>query len=249
MFNVYLKPPRVERPVSTASAAPVPVNLAGIHFSTTIDQDVPSPSHSSLSLKLQSPSLQQGVAVETAIMEDNPLAPANNDPFVNVKPSSKALSSGDNGIVERRNCTLVEAARIILMFSKALIEDLGKLHPTADIGIFIGYAPSKKGYRIYNKRTRRVTFNSMSFLSQWLLWLVPNPVPAAPYVPLTNKDLEMLFQSMFDEYLEPPRVERPVSPALAIPVPVNSAIYLLLLPLIKIHLLPVSHRHLRHYNL
>ncbi|GJV07307.1 retrovirus-related pol polyprotein from transposon TNT 1-94 [Tanacetum coccineum] len=28
---------------------------------------------------------------------------------------------------------------------------------------------------------------------------------------------------MFDEYLEPPRVERPVSPALAVPVPVNSA--------------------------
>ncbi|GKD80881.1 hypothetical protein Tco_1347720, partial [Tanacetum coccineum] len=32
-------------------------------------------------------------------------------------------------------------------------EDLGKLQPTADIGIFIGYAPSRKGYRIYNKRT------------------------------------------------------------------------------------------------
>ncbi|GJW80069.1 retrovirus-related pol polyprotein from transposon TNT 1-94 [Tanacetum coccineum] len=35
-------------------------------------------------------------------------------------------------------------------------EDLGKLHPTADIGIFVGYAPSKKGYRIYNKRTGRI---------------------------------------------------------------------------------------------
>nr|GEU87982.1 integrase, catalytic region, zinc finger, CCHC-type, peptidase aspartic, catalytic [Tanacetum cinerariifolium] len=35
-------------------------------------------------------------------------------------------------------------------------EDLGKLKPTSDIGIFIGYAPSKKGYRIYNKRTRRI---------------------------------------------------------------------------------------------
>ncbi|GJT10111.1 retrovirus-related pol polyprotein from transposon TNT 1-94 [Tanacetum coccineum] len=53
--------------------------------------------------------------------------------------------------------------------------------------------------------------------------LVPNPVPAAPYVPLTNKELEILFQPMFDENLEPPRVERPVSPALAVPVPVNSA--------------------------
>nr|GEV44652.1 retrovirus-related Pol polyprotein from transposon TNT 1-94 [Tanacetum cinerariifolium] len=33
-------------------------------------------------------------------------------------------------------------------------EDLGKLQPTADTVIFVGYAPSRKGYRIYNKRTR-----------------------------------------------------------------------------------------------
>nr|GEX82416.1 integrase, catalytic region, zinc finger, CCHC-type, peptidase aspartic, catalytic [Tanacetum cinerariifolium] len=53
--------------------------------------------------------------------------------------------------------------------------------------------------------------------------LVPNLVPIAPYVPPTNKDLEILFQPMFDEYLEPPRVDRPVSPALVVPVRVNSA--------------------------
>ncbi|GJV70444.1 hypothetical protein Tco_1490439 [Tanacetum coccineum] len=29
--------------------------------------------------------------------------------------------------------------------------------------------------------------------------LVPNPAPAIPYVPPTNKELEMLFQPMFDE--------------------------------------------------
>ncbi|GJX23542.1 retrovirus-related pol polyprotein from transposon TNT 1-94 [Tanacetum coccineum] len=125
-------------------------------------------------------------------------------------------------------------------------EDLGKLQPTADIGIFVGYAPSRKGYRIYNKRTRRimetihVQFDELSepmapvqlstgpapmFLTpgQISSGLVPNPVPAAPYVPPTNKELEILFQPMFDEYLEPPRVERPVSPAPAVPVPVNSA--------------------------
>ncbi|GJS79875.1 hypothetical protein Tco_0729756 [Tanacetum coccineum] len=55
------------------------------------------------------------------------------------------------------------------------------------------------------------------------LGLVPNPVLAAPYVPPTNKELEILFQPMFDEYMEPPRVERPVSPAPAVSVPVNSA--------------------------
>nr|GFB39789.1 retrovirus-related Pol polyprotein from transposon TNT 1-94 [Tanacetum cinerariifolium] len=113
-----------------------------------------------------------------------------------------------NGVVERRNRTLVEAARTMLIFSKAPMflwaeavatacytqnrslihtrhhktpyelvhnkkpdltffrvfgalyyptndsEDLGKLQPTADTGIFVGYAPIRKGYRIYNKRNR-----------------------------------------------------------------------------------------------
>ncbi|GJR34412.1 hypothetical protein Tco_1210096 [Tanacetum coccineum] len=35
------------------------------------------------------------------------------------------------------------------------------------------------------------------------LGLVPNPAPAIPYVPPTNKELEMLFQPMFDEYFNP----------------------------------------------
>nr|GEX00171.1 retrovirus-related Pol polyprotein from transposon TNT 1-94 [Tanacetum cinerariifolium] len=69
--------------------------------------------------------------------------------------------SWQNGVVEIRNRTLMEAARTMLIFLKALMfcgqnEDLGKLQPNADVGIFVGYAPSRKGYRIYNKRTRRI---------------------------------------------------------------------------------------------
>ncbi|GJV37032.1 retrovirus-related pol polyprotein from transposon TNT 1-94 [Tanacetum coccineum] len=37
-----------------------------------------------------------------------------------------------------------------------LPENLEKLQPKADIGIFIGYAPTKKAFRIYNRRTRRI---------------------------------------------------------------------------------------------
>nr|GEX24688.1 retrovirus-related Pol polyprotein from transposon TNT 1-94 [Tanacetum cinerariifolium] len=95
-------------------------------------------------------------------------------------------------------------------------EDLGKLQPIANIGIFIGYAPIRKGYRIYNKRTRRPapTFFMPGQISSGL---VPNLVPAVPYVPPPpNKELEILFQPMFDEYLEPLCVERPVSPAPAV---------------------------------
>nr|GFC60088.1 integrase, catalytic region, zinc finger, CCHC-type, peptidase aspartic, catalytic [Tanacetum cinerariifolium] len=35
-------------------------------------------------------------------------------------------------------------------------ENIGKLQPKADIGIFIGYAPTKKAFCIYNRRTRRI---------------------------------------------------------------------------------------------
>nr|GEY03397.1 retrovirus-related Pol polyprotein from transposon TNT 1-94 [Tanacetum cinerariifolium] len=126
-----------------------------------------------------------------------------------------------------------------------LREDLRKLQPTANIRIFVGYAPSRKGYRIYNKITRRimetihVQFDELTELmapmhlstgpvpiflmpGQISLGLVLNPIPATPYVPPTNKDLKILFQPMFDEYLETPRVERPVSPTLAVQAPVNS---------------------------
>ncbi|GJX01929.1 hypothetical protein Tco_0185842 [Tanacetum coccineum] len=53
--------------------------------------------------------------------------------------------------------------------------------------------------------------------------LVPNPTLAAPYVPPTRNELEILFQSMFDEYFEPTFVDRLVPPAPAAQDPVNQS--------------------------
>nr|GEV53642.1 ribonuclease H-like domain-containing protein [Tanacetum cinerariifolium] len=96
MFDEYLEPPRVERPVSPTPAVLVPVNSASTPSSTTIDQDAPSFSQSSSSSVLHSLSLLQGVAAESTIMEDNLFAPVDNDPFVNVfalESRSEASSS------------------------------------------------------------------------------------------------------------------------------------------------------------
>ncbi|GJS82733.1 retrovirus-related pol polyprotein from transposon TNT 1-94 [Tanacetum coccineum] len=122
-------------------------------------------------------------------------------------------------------------------------EDLGKLKAKADIRVFVGYAPNRKDYRIYNKRTRKtienihVTFDELTGQMDFVhigtgpepsllthepisSGLVCNPIPATPYAPPTNKDLEMLFQPMYDEYLEPSSADRPTSLAPVVQAPV-----------------------------
>ncbi|GJW06513.1 retrovirus-related pol polyprotein from transposon TNT 1-94 [Tanacetum coccineum] len=177
----------------------------------------------------------------------------------NVVCRTQVKTMSMNGVVKRRNRTLVEAARTMLIFSKAPLflwaevinstcytknrslichrynktpyklmqdkkldlsflhvfgslcyptndnEDLGKLDAKADIGIFVGYAPAKKAFRIYNKRTRiiietiHVTFDELTDMAskQFSLGprlhsmtpvtsssgLVSNPVSQQPCIP------------------------------------------------------------------
>nr|GEW10235.1 retrovirus-related Pol polyprotein from transposon TNT 1-94 [Tanacetum cinerariifolium] len=125
-----------------------------------------------------------------------------------------------NDVVERRNRTLVEAARTMLIFSKALMFLWAEAVATAcytQNRSLIHTRHNKIPYELYRTRSYFSDARANKFR------LVPNLVPASPYVPPTNKDLEILFQPMFDEYLEPPRVDRPASFASAVLVPVNSA--------------------------
>nr|GEX69974.1 integrase, catalytic region, zinc finger, CCHC-type, peptidase aspartic, catalytic [Tanacetum cinerariifolium] len=115
-------------------------------------------------------------------------------------------------------------------------EDLGKLKAKADIELFVGYVPNRKGYRIYNKRTRQiiepihVTFDELTrqtvpvqtspgptpnLMSSGL---VQNSVFSTPYVPPSKNDYEILFQPLFDEYFNPsPRAVFPVPTTVAAP--------------------------------
>ncbi|GKC43067.1 retrovirus-related pol polyprotein from transposon TNT 1-94 [Tanacetum coccineum] len=99
--------------------------------------------------------------------------------------TSVARTPQKNGVIERRNQTLMEVARTMLIFLKSSSvsmgrsnqhsllypkpfsdsslcyptndsEDLGKLNAKADIGIFVGYVPAKKAFSIYNRRTRKI---------------------------------------------------------------------------------------------
>ncbi|GJT48876.1 retrovirus-related pol polyprotein from transposon TNT 1-94 [Tanacetum coccineum] len=101
-----------------------------------------------------------------------------------------------NSVIERRNHTLVEAARTMLIFSKASMflwavfgalcyptndsEDLGKLQAKADIGIFVGYAPNRKGFRIYNKRTRRIMETIHVTFDELLQTIAPVHIGSGP---------------------------------------------------------------------
>ncbi|GKB13468.1 putative ribonuclease H-like domain-containing protein [Tanacetum coccineum] len=185
-----------------------------------------------------------------------------------------------NGVVKRRNRTLVEDACTMLIFSKAPLflwaeaintacytqirslirlrynktpyelmhdkkpdlsflhvfgslcyptndsEDLGKLNAKTGIGIFVGYAPAKKAFRIYNRRTQKimetihVTFDELTAMASEQFssgpglqlmtpatsssGLVPNPILQQPFNPPNRNDWDRLFQPMFDEYFNPP---------------------------------------------
>ncbi|GJT43503.1 putative ribonuclease H-like domain-containing protein [Tanacetum coccineum] len=92
-------------------------------------------------------------------------------------------------------------------------EDLGKLKAKADIGFFVGYAPNRKGYRIYNKRTRQimetihVTFDELTGQTTPIHF---SPGPA--HILLTLGPINLGLSSM---------VVRRVPPALAAQAPVN----------------------------
>ncbi|GJT16765.1 retrovirus-related pol polyprotein from transposon TNT 1-94 [Tanacetum coccineum] len=199
--------------------------------------------------------------------------------------TSVARTPQQNGVVERRNQTLVEAARTMLIFSKAPLflwaeaintacytqnrslirhrynktpyelmqdkkpdlsflhvfgslcyptnnhEDLGKFDAKADIGIFVGYAPAKKAFRIYNRRTQiilemiHVMFDELTAMASEQfssgpglhsmtpatssIGLDSNPVSQQPCIPPNTDDWSRLFQPMFDEYFNPPTIAVP----------------------------------------
>ncbi|GJT21851.1 retrovirus-related pol polyprotein from transposon TNT 1-94 [Tanacetum coccineum] len=193
---------------------------------------------------------------------------------------STARTPQQNGVVERRNRTLVEAARIMLIFSRlpkflwaeavatacftqnrSIIhtrhnktpyellrgrkpnveyfhvfgslcyptndqDDLGKMKPKADIGVFIGYSETSRGFRIYNRRTKKimetihVKFDELTAMASEHDCLEPvfqrfnNNTSSADTMNTPSKeDLDNLFGPMFEEYFEKRSFDTPINSA------------------------------------
>ncbi|GJU21064.1 putative ribonuclease H-like domain-containing protein [Tanacetum coccineum] len=64
-----------------------------------------------------------------------------------------------NGVAERRNRTLIEAARTMLADSKLPTTFWAKFDGKSDEGFFVGYSLNSKAFRVYNIRIRKVEEN------------------------------------------------------------------------------------------
>ncbi|GKA47358.1 retrovirus-related pol polyprotein from transposon TNT 1-94 [Tanacetum coccineum] len=124
-----------------------------------------------------------------------------------------ARTSQQNSVVERRNRTLVEDARTMLIFSKAL------LFLWAEVVATTCYTQSRSLIRKRHNKTPYELLHDKKHVLSYLhvfgalcyptndsedIGLMPNPPSLTSSVPPTKDDWETLFQQMFDEYMNPP---------------------------------------------
>ncbi|GJW40063.1 retrovirus-related pol polyprotein from transposon TNT 1-94 [Tanacetum coccineum] len=94
-------------------------------------------------------------------------------------------------------------------------DDLGNMKPKADIGIFIGYSKTSRGFRIYNRCTKKimetihVKFDELTAMASEHDSLEPcfqrfiNDDSSAESMNIPSKeDLDNLFGPMYEEYFE-----------------------------------------------
>ncbi|GJZ59085.1 retrovirus-related pol polyprotein from transposon TNT 1-94 [Tanacetum coccineum] len=94
-------------------------------------------------------------------------------------------------------------------------EDLGKMKSKADIGIFIDFSESSRGFRIYNRRTKKIMeiihikFDELTLMASEYNYLKPgtnrfhdnDSSTEDTFIP-SKEDLGNLFGPMFEEYFE-----------------------------------------------
>nr|GEZ59264.1 hypothetical protein [Tanacetum cinerariifolium] len=132
--------------------------------------------------------------------------------------TSVARTPKQNGVVDRRNRTLVEAVRTMLSADKDG-ENLDQMNEKGDECIFVGYSTQSRAYRVFNKRTRvimesiHVNFDELPHMASDQLTMALNHdslspaiqrqanVPQADRTVKMSNELDLLFSLMFDELL------------------------------------------------
>ncbi|GKB50059.1 retrovirus-related pol polyprotein from transposon TNT 1-94 [Tanacetum coccineum] len=104
--------------------------------------------------------------------------------------TSVARSPQQNGVVERRNRTLIEAARTMLIYAKALLFLWAEAVATTSIRLT---EPGSSGPALHEMTPATISSG-----------LVPNPPPSTLFVPPSRTDWDLLFQPLFDELITPP---------------------------------------------
>ncbi|GJS85524.1 retrovirus-related pol polyprotein from transposon TNT 1-94 [Tanacetum coccineum] len=122
--------------------------------------------------------------------------------------TSVARSPQQNGVVERHNRALIEAARTMLIYAKALLLLWAEAVATAC------YTQNRSIIRLLHGSSGPVLHEmTPATISSGL---VPNPPPSTPFVPPSRTDWDILFQPLFDELLNPSSsVDRPAPEVIA----------------------------------
>nr|GEU52530.1 retrovirus-related Pol polyprotein from transposon TNT 1-94 [Tanacetum cinerariifolium] len=120
--------------------------------------------------------------------------------------TSVARTPEQNGVVKRRNRTLVEAARTMLSAAKVSLdgENLDKIKEKGDACIFVRYSTQSRAYRVFNKRTRVIVETihvNFDELPQMASDHVSSDLVPQYRTITTSNELDLLFSLMFDELL------------------------------------------------
>nr|GEV42944.1 uncharacterized mitochondrial protein AtMg00810-like [Tanacetum cinerariifolium] len=188
----------------------------GVHHVLTRDQEIfmlvekDYPLRNGLAIVMISNKLQVGISHETSV----------------------ARSPQQNGVIERRNRTLIEAACTMLIYARASLflwaEAVATVCFTQNRSIYVFITARRINETIHVDFDELTAMASEQSSSGHVLHemtpatissgLVPKPTSSTPFVPPLRTNGDLLFQLLFDELFTPPPSVDPPTPKVIAPI-------------------------------